>query len=78
MLKLTITTVDEQLFNGEVNSITLPGSDGELTVLKNHTPLITTLKKGKLTLRVRDKEDQCFDIAQGLLEVNRAGAVVLL
>ena len=51
MFSLTITTVDKQLFSGEVYAAIVPGSGGELTVLANHMPFITTLAKG--TIRVK-------------------------
>jgi len=79
MLPLTITTVDTQLFNGLVTYVICPGSDGELTVLKNHEPIITTLRKGIIRVQEnREGEQQIFEIEKGLLEVSKEGAVVLL
>jgi len=77
MFPLTITTVTEQLFFGEARSVTFPGSEGELTVLKNHVPLITTLSKGIITVR-GEGEDRTFPVAHGLLEVSRDGVIVLM
>ena len=37
-------------FNGDVDSVTLPGKDGYITILKNHASLVTTLKSGKLII----------------------------
>lgn len=78
MFSLTITTVTEQLFAGTVRSATFPGADGELTVLKNHVPLITTLTKGVITVRTEGAEAETFPVERGLLEVSRDGAVVLV
>ena len=47
---LDIITPDSKLFSGEVTSVTLPGIDGDLGVLNNHAPLITTLKVGEITI----------------------------
>lgn len=79
MLSVTITTIDKQLFSGEVEYVICPGSDGELTILENHTSLITTLKQG--SIRVQEKrgsELQEFPVRRGLLEVSKEGAVILL
>ena len=79
MLPLTITTVDTQLFNGLVAYVVCPGSDGEFTVLNGHEPFITTLKKGIIRVQEnREGEQQIFEIENGLLEVSKEGAVVLL
>jgi len=77
MFPLTITTVTKQLFSDDVTSVTLPGAEGELTVLKNHVPLITTLVKGTITVRGKG-DNRTFPVTGGLLEVSRAGAVVLV
>ena len=79
MFPLTITKVDEVLFDGEVTSVTCPGKAGELTILARHSALITTLKEG--TIRVKENPDsvgQEFEVTGGLLEVGGNKAVVLL
>jgi len=79
-MKLVVAKVDEIYFDGEAESLTVPGSEGELTVMGGHMPLITTLKAGKVTLRAKDipqgvKE---FSIEGGVLEVHPGGATVIL
>ena len=75
---LVIASVGETRFDGPAVSATFPGSDGELTVLANHEPFVTTLKKG--TIRVRESSDspKDFSIENGVLEVSGNRAVVLL
>lgn len=77
-LHLVISSVSQNLFDGAALSATLPGTAGELTILANHEPLISTLKSGKITVRVPNKEDQTFDISGGVLEVSGERAVVLV
>ena len=78
MLNLHIAQVNTVLFDGEVESVTLPGSDGELTVLGQHEPLITTLKEGTITVRPHGSSEQTFSITRGILEVSDNKAVVLV
>ena len=76
---LTIATVDKNLFTGEVQFATCPGADGELTLLAHHTPFITTLKKGVITIQEeKDTDKQIFDIERGLLEVGHNRATILV
>ena len=46
MLKLEVVTPQKKALETEVDSVTLPGSDGELGILPEHVPLITTLDTG--------------------------------
>ena len=39
-MMLEILSPEQKLFSGEVESVTLPGTLGEFTVLKRHAPLI--------------------------------------
>lgn len=75
---LVIASVGETRFDGQAISATFPGADGELTVLAHHEPLVTTLKKGTITVRESPGEPRTFDIEDGVLEVSRNRAVVLL
>jgi F-type H+-transporting ATPase subunit epsilon len=78
-MKVVIAKVNENLFDGEAVSMTLPGAEGQLTVLPEHMPLITTLKAGVITVRLGGEEpDQTFQILGGVLEVRRDGATVVL
>lgn len=76
-MHITIAKVDETYFDGEAESLTVPGMDGELTIMGNHMPLITTLKEGTLVLRTADGV-KGFPIKNGVLEVRAEGATVLL
>lgn len=78
-MHVVIAKVGEVYFDGEAYSITLPASEGEMTVLSGHMPLVTTLKAGTIALResagVKPKE---FVIESGVLEIHKDGATVIL
>ena len=76
--KLTISTVGETYFDGEAVSATLPGSDGELTILAHHEPFVTTLKKGFINVRLDGGETKSFANENGILEFSGNKAIVLL
>jgi F-type H+-transporting ATPase subunit epsilon len=76
-MKIVIAKVDETYFDGEAESLTVPGTGGELTIMGNHMPLITTLKEGTLVLRTAEGVKE-FPIQSGVLEVRAEGATVLL
>jgi F-type H+-transporting ATPase subunit epsilon len=76
-MRVVIAKVDEVYFDGEALSMTLPGAEGEMTVLPKHEPLITTLKAGTIIVRAEEGEKK-FPIEGGVLEVRSNGATVIL
>lgn len=50
-MKLRIITPNELLFEGDVESVTLPGTVGSFTVLNNHAPIISSLENGKIAYK---------------------------
>jgi F-type H+-transporting ATPase subunit epsilon len=77
-MKLVIAKVDEVYFDGEAESLTAPGVEGEMTILGEHMPLVTTLKAGELIVRIKGETDRRFPVEGGVLEVRRDGATVIL
>lgn len=74
---LTIAKVNEQLFDGEAYSVTLPGTEGELTVLPHHEALVSLLKMGTITVRAHEREEKIV-ITKGILEVSNNHVTVLI
>lgn len=67
-LRCEIVTQDRLLYEGPADMIIAPGTEGELGILPNHAPLLTTLKLGVLTVRNGD-EEELFTVAGGVMEV---------
>ena len=77
-MHLVVSSVGENLYDGPAVSATIPGSAGEMTILPNHEPLISTLKAGKITVRIPNQEAKVFQIDGGVLEISGERAVVLV
>jgi F-type H+-transporting ATPase subunit epsilon len=75
-LHLEIVTPEKLAYQGEVDSVVLPGSEGELGVLPHHAPLISTLGAGELRLRT-DGQEESFAIVGGFLQVRPDKVVVM-
>jgi len=69
MLKLEITTPDRPMFEGEVNSVSLPTPQGEITILPHHIPLISIVAPGAVTIRQGGRE-QVLAVSRGVVEVD--------
>lgn len=81
---LIIASVGETKFDGAIVSATLPGVAGEMTIMPKHEALVTTLRKGTITVRMAPltagakSEEKKFEIENGVLECSNNRAVVLL
>src|SRR5919112_1439069 len=75
-LRLEIVTPEKLAFQDEVDSVQLPGSEGELGVLPHHAPLITTLGAGELRLR-KGSTEEFYAIVGGFLQVLPDEVVVM-
>jgi F-type H+-transporting ATPase subunit epsilon len=75
-IKLEIVTPERLVFDETVDGVTLPGSEGELGVLPNHAPLVSTLGVGELRIRSGGSEDW-FAIVGGFVQVLPDKVVVM-
>ena len=75
-LKFEIVTAERVVYAGEVNVVIAPGIDGQLAILPNHAPLLTTLQPGDLTVRKEGEEQDIF-VSGGFLEVMQNRVTVL-
>ena len=75
-LMLEIVTPEKLAFSDLVDSVVLPGSEGELGVLPHHAPLVSTLGAGELRLRKGGSEES-FAIVGGFLQVLPDKVVVM-
>jgi F-type H+-transporting ATPase subunit epsilon len=78
LLQLTISRVDGPIFDGRVSFVTVPGIAGEMTLLAEHTPLISPLKAGTLRYKKEDGTEETHEITSGTLEVSTNHATILI
>lgn len=74
---LEILTPDQTVYEGEITSVTVPGTQGSFEVLKNHAPIISTLEDGKVIIRTGEKSELNFIIKGGVIEVIKNKVTVL-
>jgi F-type H+-transporting ATPase subunit epsilon len=67
-IRCEIVSQDRMVFEGEAEMVLLPGTEGEMGILPNHSPLLTTLKYGIITVRSQEQEEH-FTVAGGVAEI---------
>ncbi len=71
MLKLKIVSPERIEFDGEVESVLVPGSQGEFEILNDHAPIISTLDKGTVVYGLPKGEKVQLEILGGFVEVQQ-------
>ncbi len=77
MFHLCIVTPERVYCEVEVESLSVPGSEGYMGILSNHAPLITTLQPGHIEYRVADGKVHMLAVSSGFLEVSENRATIL-
>jgi F-type H+-transporting ATPase subunit epsilon len=67
---------DRIVFSGAARAVILPGSEGELTVLAGHAPMLSSLRAGVLTVQSPKGTDRVF-VTGGFCDVSPEGLTVL-
>lgn len=75
-MNLVLLTPDKKIFEGEVKSVTVPGTVGSFEILNGHAPIISTLDDGKVIIRNGGKED-VYLVKGGVVEVLNNKVIVL-
>jgi len=75
-MKLSIITPDKLAYEGEVTSVTVPGTTGSFQILKDHAAIVSTLEDGKVIIK-NSKDEIVITIKGGVLEVKDNNIIVL-
>ena len=75
-LNFTLVSPERELMSREVDQVDIPGTEGWIGVLANHSPLMTTLAAGMVKIRDGSDEKRIF-VRGGFAEISPAGLTIL-
>ena len=75
-IQCDIITQERIVFSGQVDSVNLPGVEGRMGILPNHSPLLTMLDFGEVYIR-REGVEEYFAIGGGFVEVQPDQVTIL-
>ena len=91
---IEIFSIDCKILSGEIVSAIFPGSDGSFQILKEHAPIVSTLKKGQIIIEgevsveentplglyeiKKDDKKTSLQIKSGLIEMKKNSIKVLI
>ena len=75
-MRLDIVTPERQLVSTEITQVQIPGMEGDLTVMPNHAPFLTTLRPGIVTVHGQDGV-KSYVVTGGFAEVSPEATTIL-
>lgn len=76
-MQFELVSPERILFSGAVEAVLLPATEGDMTVLPGHAPVITTLKAGFVVATDGKDHGERVLVRGGFAEINAAGVTVL-
>ncbi|MDJ0755913.1 MAG: F0F1 ATP synthase subunit epsilon [Ardenticatenaceae bacterium] len=75
-IRCEIVTQEEEIYSEDVDAVNLPGIEGRMGILPNHSPLLTVLDFGEVIIR-RAGEEEFYAIGGGVAEVQPDKVIIL-
>ncbi len=75
-LQFSLVSPERELFAGEVDQVDLPGTEGDMGIFANHSPLMAAIRTGAITVYADGVVTQYF-VQGGFADVTSEGLIVL-
>lgn len=75
--KFELVSPERLLVSEEVESVVIPGAEGEMTVMANHAPVMTTVKPGVVTVKPASGAEQRYVVFGGFADILPSGCTLL-
>ncbi len=73
---LTVITPTKKVFSEEIDELIVNTTSGQIGILPNHMPLVTSLLPGEMIMKIKGKEHH-YAITGGFLEIGQEGITIL-
>lgn len=75
--KFELVSPERLLVSEEVESVIIPGTDGEMTVMARHAPVMTTVKPGVVTVKAASGAEARYVVFGGFADILPEGCTLL-
>jgi F-type H+-transporting ATPase subunit epsilon len=75
--KFELVSPERLLVSEEVQHVVIPGAEGEMTVMANHAPVMTTIKPGVVTVKPVSGADERYVVFGGFADILPEGCTLL-
>lgn len=75
--KFELVSPERLLVSEDVEAVVIPGTEGEMTVMANHAPVMTTVKPGVVTLKSAAGKEDRYVVFGGFADILPSGCTLL-
>jgi F-type H+-transporting ATPase subunit epsilon len=75
--KFELVSPERLLVSEQVESVVIPGVEGEMTVMANHAPVMTTVKPGVVTVKTVAGQEERYVVFGGFADILPSGCTLL-
>ena len=75
-LQFSLVSPERELYSGDVDQVDIPGTEGDLGVMPNHSPLMAAIRTGVITV-TENGTDTKFFVQGGFADITPTGLIVL-
>ncbi len=75
-LQFSLVSPERELYSGNVDQVDIPGTEGDLGIMPNHSPLMAAIRTGTITVTENGTETKFF-VQGGFADVTPSGLTVL-
>ncbi|WP_269932013.1 F0F1 ATP synthase subunit epsilon [Aminobacter sp. HY435] len=75
--KFELVSPERLLVSEQVESVVIPATEGEMTVMANHAPVMTTIKPGVVTVKTASGKEERYVVFGGFADIVPAGCTLL-
>jgi F-type H+-transporting ATPase subunit epsilon len=72
-----LVSPERLLVSEKVESVVIPGAEGEMTVMANHAPVMTTIKPGVVTVKPVSGAEERYVVFGGFADILPSGCTLL-
>lgn len=75
--KFELVSPERLLVSEQVESVVIPGAEGEMTVMAQHAPVMTTIKPGVVTVKTSAGREERYVVFGGFADILPSGCTLL-
>ncbi len=75
--KFELVSPERLLVSDQVESVIIPGAEGEMTVMAHHAPVMTTIKPGVVTVKSASGGEERYVVFGGFADIVPSGCTLL-
>ncbi|TGP18150.1 MULTISPECIES: F0F1 ATP synthase subunit epsilon [unclassified Mesorhizobium] len=75
--KFELVSPERLLVSEQVEFVVIPGAEGEMTVLAQHAPVMTTIKPGVVTVKTAAGKEERYVVFGGFADILPSGCTLL-